>query len=91
MEKPDFKYGDLINKEKAELERIKLSMEIGHLQNSSKEKWDLRKFNQETIRLVIMVILTAGISFLSSFYFHKENLKLKRISDFDNLKFRYLE
>ena len=69
MESPEFKYDDLVNREKVDWEKIKLALEIDSIQQSKKEKEEITKkwWNKENAKLTVVIILTGIVIFATNF------------------------
>lgn len=92
MEKPSFDFEELRKKDKAELETMKLALDI--YQAEDKFNFERRKFRTENLRYILIAVMTSVISLGSSYiieYFKKGNTeRADAKKEFVDLKKQYL-
>lgn len=81
-----FNFDDLIKKEKEELDKIKLVLDI--YQSEDKYAFERKKFKTENIRFIVIAIMTAIISLGSSYLI--ESFKQQNTS-LEDMKREFLE
>ena len=75
----EFEYNVLLTKEKEELDKIKLALEIASFREN--KQFEKKKYKSEVFRVFIIAIMSSAISIATTYFFNKEEYKNTQVKE----------